>query len=116
MIAKRNIDASKKPKQGGKRPKATQEEKDHREMIREVTRLLSGDEVALGVVADQPSVIGLLHADELIQSSDRTSQAIGLDLVRVFLLRPTQFPDKSQITKQQKVIEALKSASKSEAK
>ena len=52
MIAKRNIDAQKKPKQGGKRPKTTQEEKDHREMIKEVTRLLSGDEAAIAVVAD----------------------------------------------------------------
>ena len=73
MIAKRSTEARKKAKQASKRTKLMQEEKDHRDMIKEVARLLRDDQVALDVVADEPSVIQLLQADELIQSTDKTS-------------------------------------------
>lgn len=93
----------------------TAEEKDHRTLIKEVTRLLSGDGAGLEALAADPAVIPLLGADALVDSSDRRSQAVGLGFLRVFLLRPDQFPDRNAITRNQKVLGAVGPGSSKQA-
>ena len=82
----------------------TAEEKDHRTLIEEVTRLLTDDGAGLKALAADPTVVPLLGADALVNSSDRTSQGAGLGLLRLLLLKPDLFPDRSAITLNQKVL------------
>ena len=49
----------------------TAEEKNHRTLIKEITRLLNGDGSGLEALAADPAVIPLLGADALVASSDR---------------------------------------------
>ena len=93
----------------------TAEEKDHRTLIKEVTRLLNDDGAGLEALAADPAVVPLLGADALVNSSDRQSQAAGLGFLRVLLLRPNLFPDRSAITQNQKVLGAVSSSSSKQA-